>query len=282
MAIDQARLLDASLRPVEHRITPRDVILYNLGIGAGAAGVDADLRYVWETQLQAFPTFASVLAMDVSWLRDPTMGVTWTRMVHGEEDVEWLRPIPVSGVIMGQGSVEDLIDKGPGRGAVLKLLRTLTDGEGQILARVRSSIFLTKDGGFGGRNPPSPSRPAPPTRAADVSVVFETRPEQALIYRLSGDDYPLHVDPETARQSGFPRPILHGLATYGFAARAVVQGGLSSDASALRRLSCRFVAPVYPGDMITTELWITARDTIAFKASVGDRTVIDNGLATMN
>ena len=269
-----------------HRYTERDTMLYALGLGFGQDPMDRGaLRFVYEEALQAVPTMAAVMGSPGIWWRDPKTGADAVKLVHGEQDVRVLRPLPVKGAVIARNRVVSLTDKGAGKGAVAVVLRTLVDAaSGDTVAESRNVTFLRGDGGFsahGGKSDPGPEPlPAVPERAADVEVDYATRPEAALIYRLSGDVNPLHADPGVAARAGFDRPILHGLCTYGMAARAAIEQVLDHDAARLKRLALRFTSPVWPGETVRYELWREGAALLRLRASVDARktVVLNNGL----
>ena len=272
-----------------HRYTERDTMLYALGLGFGQDPMDRGaLRFVYEVELQAVPTMAAVMGSPGIWWRDPKTGADAVKLVHGEQDVRVLRPLPVKGCVTARNRVVSLTDKGAGKGAVAVVLRTLVDAaSGDTVAESRNVTFLRGDGGFsadGGQSDPGPEPlPAVPERAADVEVSYATRPEAALIYRLSGDVNPLHADPEVAAKAGFDRPILHGLCTYGMAGRAVIEQVLDHDAARLKRLALRFTSPVWPGETVRYELWREGGALLRLRASVDARktVVLNNGLVEL-
>jgi acyl dehydratase len=272
-----------------HRYTERDTMLYALGLGFGQDPMDRGaLRFVYEEELQAVPTMAAVMGSPGIWWRDPKTGADAVKLVHGEQDVRVLRPLPVKGCVTARNRVVSLTDKGAGKGAVAVVLRTLVDAaSGDTVAESRNVTFLRGDGGFsadGGQSDPGPEPlPAVPERAADVEVSYATRPEAALIYRLSGDVNPLHADPEVAAKAGFDRPILHGLCTYGMAGRAVIEQVLDHDAARLKRLALRFTSPVWPGETVRYELWREGGALLRLRASVDARktVVLNNGLVEL-
>jgi acyl dehydratase len=272
-----------------HRYTERDTMLYALGLGFGQDPMDRGaLRFVYEEELQAVPTMAAVMGSPGIWWRDPKTGADAVKLVHGEQDVRVLRPLPVKGCVTARNRVISLTDKGAGKGAVAVVLRTLVDAaSGDTVAESRNVTFLRGDGGFsadGGKSDPGPEPlPAVPERAADVEVSYATRPEAALIYRLSGDVNPLHADPEVAAKAGFDRPILHGLCTYGMAGRAVIEQVLDHDAARLKRLALRFTSPVWPGETVRYELWREGGALLRLRASVDARktVVLNNGLVEL-
>ncbi|MGO9774547.1 MAG: MaoC/PaaZ C-terminal domain-containing protein [Roseiarcus sp.] len=260
-----------------HAFTRRDAILYALGVGAALGrAVDARaLRYVYEEGLQALPTMAVVLGYPGFWLREPRFGLDWPRILHAEQAVEIHRPLPVEGAVRGETNIENLLDKGKDKGAVLYLRREVFDDRsGELLATVRQTSFLRGDGGFGGRRDGGPEPFPIPDRSCDIVLESRTTPEQALIYRLSGDHNPVHVLPEVARRAGFEKPILHGLCTYGVVGCALVTHFCADDASRLRRLDVRFSSPAFPGDSIRTDVWLLADGKAAFQSRVVERDVL--------
>jgi acyl dehydratase len=264
-----------ALAPVEtdQSYTERDTILYNLGIGLGAAVAEdaALLRYVVEPNLVSFPTMACVLGTAWSLLHDPRLGIDFSKVVHGEEEIEMLGPLAASGRVRGISRVEGLWDRGADKGAVMRTSKTLVNAAGEPVAVCRSTQMLRGNGGFGGTTQGMPKAEPLPECDPDGALDVTTRPEQALIYRLSGDANPLHAVPAVARDVGFPRPILHGLCSFGLAARALVSVLADGDASRLRRLRLRFASPVYPGETLRVEYWRLGAGEAAFRARVVDR-----------
>jgi acyl dehydratase len=283
MAIDYDRLRNWPFPEVEQSYAARDSILYALGLGLGADPVDErQLRFVYEEGLRALPTMAAVLAYPGFWIKDPATGVDWKRVLHGEQGLVIHRPLPAAATVTGRTVIDAIVDKGPGRGALLYAHRDVRDKEsGELLCSVSSTAFLRGDGGFGG--PSGPTRPAHalPDRAPDIAVDLPTLPQAALIYRLSGDYNPLHADPAVAKAAGFPRPILHGLCTYGVAGHALLRELCGYDPARLRRMDVRFSAPVFPGETIRTEIWQESAGRAGFRCRVVERdvVVINNGYA---
>lgn len=282
MAIDYDRLMALQIPDVVADYSPSDAILYALGLGIGADPDDpAQLAFVYEKDLKVLPTLALTLGAAGSWLRD--CGIVYSRIVHGEQALEVHAPLPSAGRITARSRITDLIDKGEGKGALLFYERTLTvNGQTTPVVTMRQTIFCRGDGGFGG-----PARQQPPThvlpeRAPDLSVRSTTVPQQALIYRLSGDLNPLHADPETARRVGFPKPILHGLATFGIAAYGLIRGVGDGDPTRLREIAGRFTAPVFPGETFETDIWRDG-EIVSFRTRALERDVvaINNGRARL-
>lgn len=276
MTFDPDYLLALPPRVTMHSFTERDTILYALGVGAG---VD-ELPYVYEAGLKALPTMAVVLGYPGFWQKEPQYGIDWRRVLHGEQSIRLHAPLPVSGTVRSELTIDRIVDKGAEKGSVLITNRRIQDdATGQLLATVTQVSMLRGDGGFGGSSEGAPVPHVVPDRAPDQTVVLSTRPEQALIYRLSGDYNPLHLDPAVASEAGFPGPILHGLCTFGLAGRAVV-GRLCDDApERLKRFDVRFSSPVFPGETIEVDLWREGEGRAALRARSRERgvVVLNNG-----
>ena len=257
----------------------RDAMLYALGIGLGSDPLNADeLPFVYENGLKAVPTFATVLAQTEGYGRlIARSGINFARVVHGEETVELHRPVPPEGEGRLSSRVAAVYDKGD-KGAVMIVETTIKDKGRDAIATLRASIFARADGGFGGSSEGEAEPHKVPDRPADLSLDFPTRPDQALLYRLSGDRNPLHADPAFAKLVGFPRPILHGLCTFGITCRAVMQGYTGFDPARVKSHQSRFSAPVFPGETVSVDLWRDG-DVVSFEARVRarDAVVIKNG-----
>ncbi len=281
MPIAFPAILDLATQEETVAWTDQKSILYALGIGLGSDPLnEQELPFVYENGLKAVPTFATVLAQPIQLLA--RSGVNFARVVHGEQFVQLHRPVPAEGQALATSRIAAAYDKGPDKGAILIIETALRDGAGEPMVTLKSAIFARGDGGFGG---PSDGEPPPhqvPQRAPDLSLDFPTRPDQALLYRLSGDRNPLHADPGFARMVGFPRPILHGLCTYGITCRAILQAYTDFDPAPVRSHQARFSAPVFPGEVITVDLWRDA-DVISFEAKVNAREaiVIKNGMTQL-
>lgn len=254
-----------------HRYSRDDTILYNLAIGFGAD----DLDYVWEDRLTAFPTLALVLATPGTWVADPATGIDFGQAVHSEQRLDLFAPLPPDGELFGQARVTHVCDKGPSKGAIIVSENDLTDASGALIARTTQSVFCRGDGGLSASDPSPPSRPALPDRAPDATLSLTLPENAAVLYRLTGDRNPLHVNPKVARAAGFDRPLLHGLCTLGHVAR-VIAGHTGGD---LTQLEARFSAPVFAGDALTVDLW-TQPNGVAFRArSATGAVVLNRGFA---
>lgn len=262
---------------IKQSYTEKDAILYALGVGLGQDPVEPEeLRYLFEENLQVLPSFSLTLCSPGMWLNNPQFGVTFNKLVHSAQSTEFHAALPANGTVVATPRVVGVYDRGEGRGAIVQIERTVTDAKtGAAYCTTRQTLILRADGGFGGEAFPDQSSSVSLTRAPDESVSFATSKRAALIYRLSGDRNPLHVDPEFAKQAGFDQPILHGLATYAIACRILS----SAMDKTLSSLACRFSGVVMPGDSLVFSLWREASD-IRFEAFVDDRKVLDQGLAT--
>ncbi len=282
MLIDPEKLLALKIPVLEQSYGPKDCMLYALGLGLGQDPLNVDeLAFVYEKNLKVLPTFAFIQAYSAYWLREANLGITWTHVVHGEAGVVLHRAVTPQGVVLGRTRVVDVVDKGEGNGALIYSVREITDkATGDLLASITQTTFCRVDGGFGGPRRETPPLHAIPERAPDAVCDMPTRLEMALIYRLSGDVNPLHADPDFAKQAGFPRPILHGLATFGIAGHALLKAVCGYDPARLAAMAGRFSAPVFPGETIRTEIW---RDggVVSFRAWALERDVIaiNNGRA---
>jgi acyl dehydratase len=253
----------------------REVMLYAYGIGMGADPMDArELAFVNEATatpraLRVVPTFASVAA----WGAGPgEMNLNRVMVVDGERDITFHRPLAAAANLVVDSRVLAVFDKGKEKGAVIRHQTVLKNENGEELATLVASRFARGDGGFGG---PSEGQPEPhkvPARSPDKSIDIPTRADQALIYRLCGDRNPLHSDPEFARHAGFPRPILHGMCTFGITCRGILQTYADYDPAAFKQHAARFSSPVYPGEIVTLDLWKDG-NVISFEARVKARNV---------
>jgi len=274
------RLMGTRLPHVRHVYGHRDTILYALGTGAGSPPhCDAERCLVHEPGLVALPSMAVTLAVPGFWYRDAGLGLDHGQVVHAAERITLSGPLPTAGEVHAQARIVAIHDKGPGRGSLIVSRREILDAAGRRLAVVEQTAFCRGDGGLGG---PMVAPPAPeplPQRQPDRVETVPTDPRAALIYRLSGDPNPLHVEPAAARLAGFPRPVLHGLATYGHVCRVLMRR--RGFRGVLRRLECRFTGPVFPGEALRLEVWTDA-SCEHFRARVDDRRVIDNGMAVFD
>jgi acyl dehydratase len=271
-----------SFPDVDQTYTENDSILYALGIGFGQEPTNPDhLKYVYEQGLQTFPTMAVVLGYPGFWMKDPNAGINWVKLVHGEQRMTIHRPLPPSGRVIGRSRISHVIDKGADKGALVITERTLHDAAGNLLITIAQTTFCRGDGGLSNSDESPVALEPTPDRAPDMTCAIPTLPQAALIYRLCADNNPLHADPAVAEKAGYPRPILHGLCTYGVAARAIVQAACNNDATRLISMNTRFSSPVYPGETVVCEIWKDGDEAVRFRAKVAERDVVvlSNGFA---
>ncbi|EJO29302.1 MaoC/PaaZ C-terminal domain-containing protein [Achromobacter marplatensis] len=284
MPLDYATVKNWRFDEVRQRYEQKDTMLYALGIGLGQDPEDAgQLRYVYEKDLQAFPTMSVVLGYPGFWVQDPRANIDWVKVVHGEQRLTVHAPLPTSGVVIGKSRNTHVIDKGADKGAIIITERTLHDESGACLATLRQSTFCRGDGGFGQGDDSPEALPAVPGGKPDLQCELRVPPSAALLYRLNADRNPLHADPDVAHQAGYPRPILHGLCSYGVAAHAIVKSCCDYDASRLTSLNARFSAPVYPGETLQCDIWRMPDGQIRFQVRSRERdlVVMSHGTATV-
>ena len=283
MGLNYERIM--AYRPADIAVSygPRECILYALGIGLGMNPVDpGELKFVYERAgLEAFPTMAVVLGWP-GRMTDPAFGVDEKLVVAGDLKVVLHRPLAPQAQLVSRPRIREVIDKGPGNAAIILNTRDLTAKDGTLVATVDSSTFARKHGGFGGKVTETPAPPAVPQTPPQIVCDLPTPPNLALLYRLTGDENPLHADPERAKVAGFDRPILHGAASFGIAAHAVLRSVADYAPSRLASIEARFSKPVFPGETIRTEIWPQG-ERVAFQCRVVGRNdiVLSNGLATV-
>jgi acyl dehydratase len=275
-------LITRTFPTAQHDYSAKDTILYALGVGVGGNPLDLqELPFVYEKSLRIIPSQASVIAYPGPWLTEPVLGINYLKVLHGEQSVIFERPLKPSGSVRGEYEVVGVDDKGPEKGAVVFFEKRIIDAlDGVLICRVRSTYFLRGDGGCGSWGKSWAVPDALPARAPDRVIDLPTIPRLALIYRLSGDLNPVHIDPGVAARAGFAKPILHGLSTFGIACFGMVQHLCGGDPDRMTEIFARFSKPVFPGDTIRLEL-IEDGASWRFRARVVERDeiVLDRGLA---
>jgi acyl dehydratase len=258
----------------------KDALLYAVGIGAGQSDLPFTTENTKDIQQVVFPTFAVVAGSGTASAGKSAMSeigsFNFAMLVHGSQAITLHRPIPVEAEVTVQDKVVAMYDKGKAAVVVTEAETRLKSGE--LLWTTRSSVFIRGEGGWDGDRGPSGPQNAPPERTPDHEVTLQTSPDQAFVYRLSGDRNPLHTDPSFAAIGGFDRPILHGLCSYGFTGRALLGALCNNDVTKFNHIEGRFSSPVMPGDALTVRMWTIASGETVFTTSVGDRVVIDQGL----
>ena len=268
MPIDLA-VIGKDLQPLKFSYTQRDVMLYALGVGAGED--EEDLQFVYENQLKVLPTFGVIPPFQalVGLAGIEGVDINLAMLLHGEQYLEVRKhPIPTDSELTTKPKIAQVYDKG--KGALIELETESVDSKNETVFYNRYGAFVRGEGGFGGEKGPEPGY-EPPEREPDKVVEMKTLPQQALIYRLSADYNPLHADPAFAQMAGFERPILHGLCTFGFAARAILKEFAGNDTSKFKAIKTRFSRHVFPGDTIITEMWEEADDQIIFRCKTAER-----------
>jgi acyl dehydratase len=257
--------------PSERSWTFKDAILYALGVGCG---VD-ELRFSTEKNQLVLPTFAVIVGMGGIPF-DRIGKFNFAMLVHGEQAFEVSGPIPPNGKVRTKGRVAGIYDKG--KGALVVFECESVDAEtGAPRFKNRMSAFIRGEGGFGGERGPQTAPFELPNRKPDHEVTYETSRDQALLYRLSGDMNPLHSDPDLAKSVGFPKPILHGLCTYGFTGRALLAALCANDPARFRSMDGRFSKPVFPGESLTVKMWVDGSSALFQTVNPAGDVVLDQG-----
>jgi acyl dehydratase len=256
--------------PIPFAYTWKDTVLYALGVGAG----HDELDFLYERRgPKVLPTFAVVPSFRSMMAVAGDLGANPMMVLHGGQQIILHRPIAPRGRLATVSEVKGIFDKG--KGALVVVEARTTDDQGEPVFDNVFSIFVRGEGGFGGERGPEPTRADPPAGVApDFEVVEATTPEQALLYRLSGDLNPLHADPAMAKLGSFDRPILHGLCTYGFAGRAILRGACGGEPARLRALDARFAGVVFPGDTLTTRGWKVSAGKYVITVTTQDGRVV--------
>jgi acyl dehydratase len=280
MAFDPDRLRNWDFGEQRQSYDARDAILYALGIGLPiAAGESGDLDFLVEDRLRVLPSFAVTLATPGMWPKIPALEVDWVKVLHMAHAARFHRPLPAAASVVSRATVTELYDRGAEKGAVCILRRQVADAaDGGLYCTIDQTVALRGNGGFGGDLLPKAVRPEMPARAPDHIESVATSPRAALIYRLSGDYNPLHADYKVARQAGYDRPILHGLASYGTACAVLLRAFCRGDPARLKSLSLRFAGVVMPGERLDFACWKEGGQVL-FEAKVADGTVMDQGVA---
>jgi acyl dehydratase len=274
MALNYDELMATSVVDLPHSYSDTNSMLYAISVGMGRDPVmPRELPYVFEqgSPLHTMPSMATVLVPDMF---PPDLGWDFSQVLHVEQRLELYRPLPPAGDLLINKRIAAAYDRGPTHGALV-----LFEAEARLarddtaLFTIGNTIMARADGGFGGPRGKGPAAHRVPRREPDLSCDLDTRPDQALLYRLNGDRNPLHADPELANRVGYPVPILHGLCSYGVACHAILKTICDYDFTLIRGMDARFSSPVLPGDTITTDMWQDG-NVISFQCSVRERDVV--------
>lgn len=267
----------SSAEPYRATWTSRDAVTYALAIGAGVNELDYTTENTLGVDQQVYPTFAAVVGHGQRAKRPSYGTFQLAKGLHGEQALTLYKPLPVKGDVTIQNTVAAMYDKG--NDAVVVLEGNATDNtDGTVLFTRRTVIFIRGGGGWGGVRGPTGPRNTPPDRRPDHEVAYTTSPDQALLYRLTGDGSRIHSDPAFAAEAGFDRPTLAGLCTYGFSGRALLHTLCDGTSARFEHIEGRFSSPVFPGETLTVRMWATEHGQAEFTTSVDDRAVITHGL----
>ncbi|WP_421841828.1 MaoC/PaaZ C-terminal domain-containing protein [Mycobacterium sp.] len=283
MAIDPSAIGEVT-EPKLFEWTDRDTLLYALGVGAGIDDLSFTTENSHAVPQQVLPTYA-VICCPAFGAAAKVGTFNWAALLHGSQAIRLHAPLPAAGKLSVVSEVADIQDKGEGKNAIIMLLSRGSDPEsGTLVAETRTTLVVRGEGGFGGVPGERPAAPEFPDRDPDSRIGLPTREDQALIYRLSGDRNPLHSDPWFAKElAGFPKPILHGLCTYGVSGRALVAELGGGVAAHITSIAARFTSPVFPGETLTTAIWRTGPGRAVFRTEAaapdgtGARVVLDDG-----
>lgn len=282
MTIVYDDIMQLSSKDEKFSYSNRETMLYAVGVGMGRDPMNAkEIPFVYERNLKTIPTMASVIAWGAGNIGKS--GINFHMVVHGEQRLEMFKPLPPTADILVDTSILGAYDKGADKGAIIvseTRIRTATDNE--PLCNLVSTTFARGDGGFGGPRDGAPKPHQIPDRQPDSQIEVKTLPDQAILYRLSGDRNPLHIDLDFAKAAGFERPILHGLCSYGSAARGIIQDICDYDHSRIKRFDVRFSAPVIPGETLVLDVWKDGT-TVSFIATIKERNIVamSNGLCEL-
>ncbi len=282
MPIDVSKALGAKLGEGQYSWTRDQVILYHLGIGAGVPPTDPrELEYTYEKNLKVLPSFGVIPVFGAlgGLGKTPGLEFNFAMLLHGEQDIEIHQPIPPEATVTSAGEIVGIYDKGKAALVVLEV-KTRDEADKPLFTN-RFSLFLRGEGGFGGESGPKAGN-KPPQRDPDGVIESATLPQQALLYRLSGDKNPLHADPEFAKIGGFDRPIIHGLCSYGIVCKAIVDGVLDGDVTKVARYQARFAGVAFPGETYQTSYWKEG-DKFLIQAASKERSapIISNAAITV-
>ncbi|SEH92168.1 Acyl dehydratase [Mycolicibacterium rutilum] len=280
------KAIGAQTEPHLFEWTDRDTLLYALGVGAGTDDLVFTTENSHGVEQQVLPTYAVIACLPFAAI-GLVGSFNFAMLLHGSQGIRLYEPLKPAGRLSVVAEVVDLQDKGEGKNAIVMLKATGTDPDtSAVVTETFTTAVLRGEGGFGGQPGQRPVAPQIPERAPDARISLPTREDQALIYRLSGDRNPLHSDPWFARElAGFPKPILHGLCSYGVAGRALVAELGGGDARKVRAIDARFTSPVFPGETLTTSIWRTEAGRAVFRTEAAGpdgsntRLVLEDGAA---
>ena len=263
-------LVGTKFEPMEYSWREKDAMLYALGVGAKP---DGELPFLYEGKgPQVLPTFAVIPGMRTMGNIHKVVKLNIQRLLHGEQAIELLRPLPPKATITLKSEITEIWDKG--KAAVVGVTGVAEDADGPLF-KCHSTLFCIGSGGFGGEpGPSSKDKNVPPDRSPDFSIEYTTQPEQGAIYRLSGDRVALHIDPAFAKAAGYDKPFMHGLCTYGFVGRAALHGLCGGDPAKFGSMTGRFADRVQFGDTIISKFWYDGDGSAIVQAENQDGSVL--------
>ncbi len=280
MPINAEKLLNRIFPTVQQTYTEKDCMLYALGVGMGLDPLDEQcLRFVFEEELKVLPSQAVMMAHPGFWASEADIALDWKKILHVGQEIIFHNPIPPAATVEATTRFTKVSDKGERVGALIVTDRVVRNVEtGEDLLTLITTVLARGDGGFGSERKSSPKTDIIPSRVPDKVCDLPTLPQQALLYRLSGDFNPLHASPAVAASVGYKAPILHGLCTMGVATHALLKTCTDYDPNRFKQMRLKFSAPVYPGETIRTEIWHEEGDILfRCKSLEQDKVVINNG-----
>jgi len=264
-------LVGKDLKPIEFSYTEKDVILFALGVGAGI--LPHELKYVYENELEVLPMFAVIPPFPAfySFMDEDGFSINPVSILHGEHYLEVYQEIPLKDKVVSYPVITGIYDKI--KSALIEIEATTWSSNKEKLFLNRFSIYVRGEGGFGGERGPLRHN-IELEKPSDYTFSEATSPQQAMLYRLSGDRNPLHIDPSFSSLAGLEKPILHGLSTFGFAGRAIIASCCVQNNAKIKNLKARFSNYVYPGETLITEIWEHNPGVIKFQCTVGERSIL--------
>jgi len=280
MTFDPEKLLNKEFQTVQQTYSAKDSIIYAMGVGMGIDPLDEEsLRFVYEEDLKVMPSQSVMMAHPGFWAKEEDTGLDGVKVVHAGQEIIMHQPFPSEGTVEAKTRITRVTDKGERIGALIISDRVVSDvATGEDICTLVTTILARGNGGFGGQRKATPKTDIIPKGEPDIVCDLPTLPQQALLYRLSGDFNPLHASPTVAMNAGFKAPILHGLCTMGVATHALLKSCCDYDTSRFKRMRLRFSAPVYPGETIRTEIWKNGNEmAFSCKSLKKDKGVKNNG-----
>ena len=272
-------LVGVEFAPVNISWNEKDTMLYALGVGAKPT---KELAFLYEGKGPlVLPTYAVIPGMRALGNIGQAVKLKIQRLLHGEQGIELLRPLPAKADITLNSRISEVWDKG--KAGVIGVTAEGSDADGPLF-RTHATLFYLGGGDFGGEpGPTTKGKNTPPAREPDVIVEHQTQEEQGAIYRLSGDSVALHIDPAFAEKAGYDRPFMHGLCTYGFVGRAILSGLCNGDPSKFTSMTGRFAERVQFEEKIITKMLITSPGKAVIQAENQDGVVVlSQASATFN